>query len=58
LEFFVQEEWKVTPKLTLNFGVRYELETPYTERFNRVSYGFNYDAPSPVQVPAWIFAAA
>ncbi|MEK7405594.1 MAG: TonB-dependent receptor [Acidobacteriota bacterium] len=51
LAAFVQEEWKVTPKLTLNFGVRYELETPYTERFNRVSYGFHYDAPSPLKAP-------
>jgi hypothetical protein len=48
---FVQDEWKVTPKLTLNIGLRYEVETPYTERFNRASYGFNYNAPSPVQVP-------
>ena len=34
---FVQEDWKVSRRLTLNFGVRYELETPYTERYNRVS---------------------
>jgi hypothetical protein len=51
LGLFVQEDWKVSPRLTLNFGLRYEFETPYTERFNRVSYGFDYNAPSPVQVP-------
>jgi hypothetical protein len=51
LAWFVQEDWKVHPRLTLNFGVRYELETPYTERYNRVSYGFDPGARLPVQVP-------
>lgn len=49
--WFVQEEWKVLPRLTLTFGVRYELETPYTERYNRVSYGFDYSTPAPLQAP-------
>jgi Carboxypeptidase regulatory-like domain/TonB dependent receptor len=26
--FYGQDEWKVTPKLTLNFGLRYEFENP------------------------------
>ncbi|MEK7407911.1 MAG: carboxypeptidase regulatory-like domain-containing protein [Acidobacteriota bacterium] len=50
---FVQEDWKIHPRLTLNFGVRYELETPWTERFNRISYGFDYDAPFPVTAPGF-----
>jgi hypothetical protein len=32
-------------------GLRYELETPYTERYNRDSYGFDPNAPSPLKVP-------
>jgi hypothetical protein len=48
---FVQDAWKVTHKLTLNFGLRYELETPYTERYNRVAYGFDTSAALPVQIP-------
>jgi hypothetical protein len=48
---FVQEEWKVRRNLTLNFGVRYELETPYTERFDRDIFGFDYNAPAPLSVP-------
>ena len=36
--FYFQDDWKVTPKLTLNLGLRYEWSTPYTERFNRVQF--------------------
>jgi hypothetical protein len=35
----------------VNLGVRYELETPYTERYNRESYRFDPNAALPVQVP-------
>ncbi len=48
---YVQDDWKVTRKLTLNIGLRWEVETPYTERFNQLSWGFDYYAPSPVKVP-------
>ncbi|MBI4889940.1 MAG: carboxypeptidase regulatory-like domain-containing protein [Acidobacteria bacterium] len=48
---FAQEDWKAGRKLTLNFGLRYELETPYTERYNRMSYAFDENAKLPVTVP-------
>ncbi|MCA2965699.1 MAG: carboxypeptidase regulatory-like domain-containing protein [Acidobacteriota bacterium] len=32
---YVQDDWRVSSRLTLNLGFRYDLETPYTERFNR-----------------------
>ena len=51
LGFFVQDEWKIRRDLTLTFGVRYELETPYTERYNRAAYGFDFNARSPLTVP-------
>jgi hypothetical protein len=33
----VQDNWKATPKLTLNLGVRYELFSPIGEQFGRQS---------------------
>ena len=35
--FFVQDEWKVTPRLTITPGLRYELYTPATEKNSRAS---------------------
>ncbi len=32
---FLQDTWRVTPKLTLNYGVRYNLNTPLEEVYNR-----------------------
>lgn len=50
---FVQEDWKIHRRLTLNLGLRYELETPWTERYNRISSGFDFTAPFPAKVPGF-----
>ncbi len=50
--FFVQDDWKVSPKLTLNLGVRYEFETPLHERYNRSTLGFDTNYTQPISAAA------
>ena len=43
--FYFQDDWKITPRLAVNLGLRYEWSTPYSERFNRVQFSdFNADS--------------
>jgi hypothetical protein len=36
--FYVDDTYRVTNKFTLNLGLRYELQGPWSERFNRLSF--------------------
>ncbi len=38
--WYIQDDWKLSPKLTLNLGLRYELFSPISERLGRQS---NFD---------------
>ncbi|MGH9430438.1 MAG: carboxypeptidase regulatory-like domain-containing protein [Terriglobia bacterium] len=44
---FAQDNWKVTPKLTLNLGLRYGVSLPRTERHNRMNW-FDPTVTSPL----------
>ena len=47
--WYVQDDWKITPKLTVNLGFRHELEIPTTERFDRTTRGFDLAVANPIQ---------
>jgi hypothetical protein len=38
--FYIQDDFKLHPRVTLNYGVRYEYQTPWVEKFNRI---FTFD---------------
>lgn len=44
---YLQDDWKATRKLTLNLGLRYEIQRPVTDRYNRQAW-FDYNAVNPV----------
>jgi hypothetical protein len=46
---FFQDDWRVTNKLTVNLGARYDYESPLTERYNRLIAGFCTTCSNPLQ---------
>jgi hypothetical protein len=49
---FIADDWKVTPKLMLNLGLRYEFESPTTERYDRAVRSYDFVTPNPISAQA------
>ncbi len=47
--FFIQDDWRFSKKLTLNLGLRYDIEQGLTERYDRILRGFDLGTPSPIE---------
>ncbi|MDX2032660.1 MAG: TonB-dependent receptor [Blastocatellia bacterium] len=48
---YAQDDYRVNTKLTINAGLRYEVETGLRERESRLTVGFDRAAASPLKVP-------
>ncbi len=53
---FAQDDWRVSDRLTVNIGLRYEVQPAYLERYNRMAVQFNSTAVNPLSdqiMAAW-----
>jgi len=44
---YLQDDWKISRSLTVNLGVRWEYQTPWSERYNHLAY-FDTGATDPI----------
>lgn len=49
---YVHDDWRITSKLTLNMGIRYELETPAFERNGKEIVAFDFSATNSTTTSA------
>jgi hypothetical protein len=52
LSGYISDSWRVKPRLTINFGLRYENQSPITERHNRAITQFDATSANPLQAKA------
>ncbi|MGE5482858.1 MAG: carboxypeptidase regulatory-like domain-containing protein [Bacteroidota bacterium] len=48
---YVQDDYRLHPKLALSLGLRWEIETPFTERYDRMFYDFSPAEDLGITVP-------
>jgi hypothetical protein len=48
IAFYAQDDWRVNSKLTLNLGMRWDYQSPVTERYNRLTSQFDLTQLNPV----------
>lgn len=46
--FYFNDDWKLTQRLTVNLGLRWDYESPAVERYNRQLRGVDFNAASPI----------
>src|SRR5581483_6929134 len=47
-----QDDWRLTSKLTVNVGLRWDVESPLTERYDRATAYYDPSVASPVNSAA------
>jgi hypothetical protein len=51
LSFYLHDDYRITQKLKLNLGLRWDYLGPLTDRFNALTRGFDTTSASPLQAP-------
>ena len=47
--FYIQDDIKVSPKLTLNIGLRYDYESPLEDRYDQLNF-VDFESDTPISV--------